>query len=69
MPLGDFQRVISVNLIGTFNVMRLAAAEMATLDPLDDKERGVIISTASVAAFEGQIGQAAYAASRAALLL
>ena len=50
MPLGNFQRVISVNLIGTFNVMRLAAAEMAALDPLDDKERGMIISTASVAA-------------------
>ena len=64
MPLNDFQRVISVNLIGTFNVMRLAAAEMATLDTLDDNERGVIISTASIAAFEGQIGQAAYAASK-----
>jgi NAD(P)-dependent dehydrogenase (short-subunit alcohol dehydrogenase family) len=64
MPLNDFQRVILVNLIGTFNVMRLAAAEMATLNPLDDNERGVIISTASIAAFEGQIGQAAYAASK-----
>ena len=64
MPLNDFQRVISINLIGTFNVMRLAAAEMATLDTLGDNERGVIISTASIAAFEGQIGQAAYAASK-----
>jgi NAD(P)-dependent dehydrogenase (short-subunit alcohol dehydrogenase family) len=64
MPLNDFQQVISVNLIGTFNVMRLAAAEMTTLDTLDDNERGVIISTASIAAFEGQIGQAAYAASK-----
>ncbi len=64
MPLNEFQQVISVNLIGTFNVMRLAAAEMATLDTLDDNERGVIISTASIAAFEGQIGQAAYAASK-----
>jgi len=64
MPLNEFQQVISVNLIGTFNVMRLAAAEMKTLDTLDDNERGVIISTASIAAFEGQIGQAAYAASK-----
>jgi len=64
MPLNEFQQVISVNLIGTFNVMRLAAAEMTTLDTLDDNERGVIISTASIAAFEGQIGQAAYAASK-----
>ena len=64
MPLNEFQQVISVNLIGTFNVMRLAAGEMATLDTLDDNERGVIISTASIAAFEGQIGQAAYAASK-----
>jgi NAD(P)-dependent dehydrogenase (short-subunit alcohol dehydrogenase family) len=64
MPLADFERVIAINLIGTFNMMRLAAAEMATLEPLADGERGVIVSTASVAAFEGQIGQAAYAASK-----
>jgi len=64
MPLGDFERVIKVNLIGTFNAMRLAAADMATLDPLADGERGVIVTTASVAAYEGQIGQAAYAASK-----
>jgi NAD(P)-dependent dehydrogenase (short-subunit alcohol dehydrogenase family) len=64
MPLGDFERVIKVNLIGTFNAMRLAAADMATLDPLADGERGVIVATASVAAYEGQIGQAAYAASK-----
>jgi NAD(P)-dependent dehydrogenase (short-subunit alcohol dehydrogenase family) len=63
-PLDDFARVISVNLIGTFNAMRLAAADMQTLDPLDDGERGVIISTASVAAYDGQIGQAAYSASK-----
>ena len=63
MPLADFTRVIQVNLIGTFNMMRLAAAEMSTLEPIGD-ERGVIVSTASVAAFEGQIGQAAYAASK-----
>jgi NAD(P)-dependent dehydrogenase (short-subunit alcohol dehydrogenase family) len=64
MPLADFARVVSVNLIGTFNMMRLAAADMGKLDALADGERGVIVSTASVAAFEGQIGQAAYAASK-----
>jgi NAD(P)-dependent dehydrogenase (short-subunit alcohol dehydrogenase family) len=63
-PLGDFERVIRVNLIGTFNCMRLAAAEMSALEPLEGGERGIIISTASVAAFDGQIGQAAYAASK-----
>jgi NAD(P)-dependent dehydrogenase (short-subunit alcohol dehydrogenase family) len=64
MPLEDFTRVIQVNLIGTFNMMRLAAADMIGLDPMEDGERGVIVSTASVAAYEGQIGQAAYAASK-----
>jgi NAD(P)-dependent dehydrogenase (short-subunit alcohol dehydrogenase family) len=64
MPLEEFERVIAINLVGTFNMMRLAAAAMQTLEPLADGERGVIISTASVAAFEGQIGQAAYAASK-----
>ena len=64
MPLADFQRVIAINLIGTFNMMRLAAAAMTTLAPLADGERGIVVSTASVAAFEGQIGQAAYAASK-----
>ncbi len=71
-PLEEFTRVISVNLIGTFNAMRLAATNMQTLDPLEDGERGVIVTTASVAAFDGQIGQAAYAASKggvAALVL
>ncbi len=63
-PLADFERVIAINLIGTFNMMRLAAAEMQTLEPLADGERGVILCTASVAAYEGQIGQAAYAASK-----
>jgi NAD(P)-dependent dehydrogenase (short-subunit alcohol dehydrogenase family) len=63
-PLDDFAKVITVNLIGTFNAMRLAAADMQTLAPLDGGERGVIVSTASVAAYEGQIGQAAYAASK-----
>jgi NAD(P)-dependent dehydrogenase (short-subunit alcohol dehydrogenase family) len=64
MPLSDFEKVIAVNLVGTFNMMRLAAAGMQVLAPLDDGERGVIVSTASVAAYEGQIGQTAYAASK-----
>ena len=64
MPLPDFERVIAINLIGTFNMLRLAAADMTALPPLADEERGVIVSTASVAAFEGQIGQAAYSASK-----
>jgi NAD(P)-dependent dehydrogenase (short-subunit alcohol dehydrogenase family) len=64
MPLADFERVIKINLIGTFNAMRLAAADMQGLSVLEDGERGVIISTASVAAYEGQVGQAAYAASK-----
>ena len=64
MPLADYERVIRINLIGTFNMMRLAAAAMQGLSPLADDERGVIVSTASVAAFEGQIGQAAYSSSK-----
>ena len=64
MPLSDFEKVIAINLVGTFNMMRLAAAGMQSLEPLADGERGVIVSTASVAAYEGQIGQAAYAASK-----
>ena len=64
MPLADFERVIRINLIGTFNMMRLAAAAMQHLAPMADGERGVIVSTASVAAFEGQIGQAAYSSSK-----
>jgi NAD(P)-dependent dehydrogenase (short-subunit alcohol dehydrogenase family) len=64
MPLAEFEKVIAINLIGTFNMMRLAAADMQSLEPLADQERGVIVSTASVAAFEGQIGQTAYAASK-----
>ncbi|MBO6519007.1 MAG: SDR family NAD(P)-dependent oxidoreductase [Rhodospirillales bacterium] len=63
-PLENFASVINVNLIGTFNVMRLAAADMVAQDVLETGERGVIINTASVAAFDGQIGQAAYAASK-----
>jgi NAD(P)-dependent dehydrogenase (short-subunit alcohol dehydrogenase family) len=68
LPLEKFARVIEVNLIGTFNMMRLAAAEMGKLPALTDGERGVIVSTSSVAAYEGQIGQAAYAASKAGIV-
>ncbi len=64
LALADFARVININLIGTFNLMRLMAADCQKLAPLADGERGVIVSTASVAAYEGQIGQAAYAASK-----
>jgi len=62
--LGRFNKVIQVNLVGTFNLITLAAAAMAQAEPLPSGERGVIVNTASVAAFEGQIGQAAYAASK-----
>jgi NAD(P)-dependent dehydrogenase (short-subunit alcohol dehydrogenase family) len=64
MALDAFERVVRVNLLGTFNALRLAAADMATLPPLDDGERGVIVNLASIAAIEGQIGQAAYASSK-----
>lgn len=64
MPLDAFERVIRVNLIGTFNMMRLVATRMSQGEALDDGARGVIVNTASVAAFDGQIGQAAYAASK-----
>ncbi len=63
-PLEDFRRVVEINLIGTYNVTRLVAAQMAVLPELADGERGVIVNTASVAAFDGQIGQEAYAASK-----
>ncbi|MCK6401333.1 MAG: SDR family NAD(P)-dependent oxidoreductase [Sphaerotilus natans subsp. sulfidivorans] len=63
-PLADFERVVRVNLIGTYNMARIAAAAMLKLEPLQDNERGVIVNTASVAAFDGQIGQEAYAASK-----
>jgi NAD(P)-dependent dehydrogenase (short-subunit alcohol dehydrogenase family) len=63
-PLEDFRRVVEVNLIGTYNVTRLVAAQMVALEPLADGERGVIVNTASVAAFDGQVGQEAYAASK-----
>jgi len=64
LRLDAFERVIRVNLIGTFNLLRLSAAAMCTLDPLEDGDRGVIVNTASIAAYEGQVGQAAYAASK-----
>ena len=64
-PLNLFEKVIAVNLVGTFNILRLAAAEMATREPNAEGERGVIINTASIAAFDGQMGQAAYTASKA----
>ncbi|MEE3062450.1 MAG: 3-hydroxyacyl-CoA dehydrogenase [Actinomycetota bacterium] len=62
-PLEDFRKVVEVNLIGTFNVIRLTAERIAATDPIGE-ERGVIVNTASVAAFDGQIGQAAYSASK-----
>jgi len=69
MALSRFRKVIEVNLIGTFNVLRVAAAQMAKQDPVtDDGGRGVIINTASVAAFEGQVGQAAYSASKGGIV-
>ena len=68
MPIEDFKRVVDVNLVGTFNVIRLAAAEMAKLEALEDGARGVIVNTASVAAYDGQIGQEAYAASKGGLV-
>jgi NAD(P)-dependent dehydrogenase (short-subunit alcohol dehydrogenase family) len=67
-PLEDFERVIRVNLIGTYNVVRLTAARMAKLAPLEGGERGVMLMTASVAAFDGQVGQEAYSASKAGLV-
>jgi NAD(P)-dependent dehydrogenase (short-subunit alcohol dehydrogenase family) len=67
-PLDHFTRVIQVNLVGTFNVIRLAASAMSTNAPTESGERGVIVNTASVAAFDGQIGQAAYAASKGGIV-
>ena len=64
MLLDDFRQLVDVNLISTFNMMRLAAADMARLEPLASGERGVILSTASVSAYEGQSGEAAYSASK-----
>ncbi|MFZ2099268.1 MAG: 3-hydroxyacyl-CoA dehydrogenase [Oricola sp.] len=67
-PLADFEKVIRINLIGSFNMLRVAAARMSAQEPLEDNERGVIVNTASVAAFDGQIGQAAYAASKGGIV-
>jgi NAD(P)-dependent dehydrogenase (short-subunit alcohol dehydrogenase family) len=67
-PLEDFAKVINVNLIGTYNASRLFAAECAKLPPLEDGERGVMMFTASVAAFDGQVGQQAYSASKGGLV-
>ena len=64
LPLEQFARVVNVNLIGTFNVIRLACAAMVANDPDEGGERGVIVNTASIAAFDGQVGQAAYSASK-----
>jgi NAD(P)-dependent dehydrogenase (short-subunit alcohol dehydrogenase family) len=68
LPLDAFRRVIEVNLVGSFNLLRVAAAEMIALDPLAEGERGIIVSTASIAAYEGQIGQAAYSASKGGIV-
>jgi NAD(P)-dependent dehydrogenase (short-subunit alcohol dehydrogenase family) len=62
--LGLFKKVVEINLVGTFNVIRLAATAMSTTEPLADNERGAIVTVASVAAFDGQIGQASYSASK-----
>jgi NAD(P)-dependent dehydrogenase (short-subunit alcohol dehydrogenase family) len=67
-PLEDFERVIKVNLIGTYNMIRLTAARIAPLEPLADGERGVMVCTASVAAYDGQVGQEAYSASKGGLV-
>lgn len=68
MPLAEFERVIQINLVGTYNVMRIAAAAMIPLPTVGDVERGIIINTASVAAYEGQIGQTAYSASKGGIV-
>ncbi len=68
MPLEQFTKTIQVNLVGTFNVTRLAAVHMMENSPNEEGERGVVINTASVAAFEGQVGQAAYSASKAGIV-
>ncbi|MBT3534140.1 MAG: 3-hydroxyacyl-CoA dehydrogenase [Rhodospirillaceae bacterium] len=67
-PLDQFERIIKINLIGTFNCIRLVSTDMVGLDPLDHGERGVVINTASVAAYDGQIGQAAYSASKGGIV-
>ncbi len=66
--LAMFERVVRVNLVGTFNLLRLAAARMTTNEPLADGQRGLVVATASIAAYEGQIGQCAYAASKGGIV-
>lgn len=68
MPIENFNRIIQLNLIGTMNVIRLAAEQMVKNEPNEDGEKGVVINTASIAAFEGQMGQAAYSASKAGVV-
>lgn len=68
LPLADFSRIVSINLLGTFNVLSKFAERLQSTEPLDGGERGVIVNTASVAAFDGQIGQPAYAASKAGIV-
>ena len=67
-PLEDFERVVRINLVGTYNVVRLTAARLLKLAPLEDGERGVMLMTASVAAYDGQVGQEAYAASKGGIV-
>ncbi|MBB3281259.1 SDR family NAD(P)-dependent oxidoreductase [Mitsuaria sp. BK037] len=67
-PLEDFERVVRINLIGTYNMTRLAVSRIAALAPLADGERGVVVNTASVAAFDGQVGQEAYSASKGGIV-
>lgn len=67
-PIADFERIVQINLVGTFRCIAKSAAGMLTLEPLEDGERGVIINTASVAAEDGQMGQAAYASSKAGIV-
>jgi len=68
LPLATFRQVIEVNLIGTFNVLRLAAERMIELPPGEDGDRGVVVMTASIAAYDGQVGQAAYASSKGGIV-
>ena len=67
-PLEDFERVVRINLVGTYNMIRLAAARIARLEALEDGERGAMVCTASVAAFDGQVGQEAYFASKGGIV-
>ena len=68
MPLGNFEQVIKVNLIGSFNTLRLFAADCSKTEALEEGERGVAINTASVAAYDGQIGQASYSSSKGGIV-